>query len=606
MKELATLKHYITRRFARMGAGIGIATLGALTLAAPSFAQVAGVPTREEIQRDRLEERLRTQGDAVAVESEVERAPCPLANPQFADIRFTLSRAQFDGLGQIDPSMLDGTWSGLVGQELPVAAVCDIRDRAATALRRAGYLAAVQVPAQTIEDGVVRFDVVLARLGSVQVRGDAGPSEAALQKYINKLVGQPVFNIEEAERYLLLARDIPGLDVRLTLRPAPREEGAPAGVVVGVFDVVRTPIYVDVNAQNYGSESVGRYGLLGRVRFNGLTGLGDETVLSAYATSDFDEQFVLQGNHEFRLGSEGLTVGAGMTYAWTQPDVPGPNVFESDTLVGNIYARYPFIRSQTSNLYGTVGFDLIDQKIDFTGLPLSEDKLRVINARLDFSTIDEDSVLGRGGYSAFEPKLATFATLEVRQGLSGLGASESCGVGFVNCTQPGVVPPSRLDADPSAFVIRFEGQVDYRPNPLLKFSLKPRAQYTSDPLLSYEQFSGGNYTVGRGYDPGAVIGDSGFGGHVEVAYGSLIPETPDGFAFQYYAFADHISTWTRNVGGDPQSLTSVGAGVRATIGRQGTLDAFVAVPLERAPFATRKGDPRFLFTYTVQIAPWRN
>ena len=40
-----------------------------------------------------------------------------------------------------------------VGQEQPVAMICEIRDRAATILREAGYIAAVEVPEQRIADG---------------------------------------------------------------------------------------------------------------------------------------------------------------------------------------------------------------------------------------------------------------------------------------------------------------------------------------------------------------------------------------------------------------------------------------------------------------------
>ena len=57
----------------------------------------------------------------------------------------------------------------------------------------------------------------------------------------------------ETERYLLLARDIPGYDVRLTLRPA----GTNPGEVIGDVQVSYTPVEVDVNVQNYGSKAVG-------------------------------------------------------------------------------------------------------------------------------------------------------------------------------------------------------------------------------------------------------------------------------------------------------------------------------------------------------------
>ncbi|MCB2088118.1 MAG: ShlB/FhaC/HecB family hemolysin secretion/activation protein [Sphingomonadaceae bacterium] len=578
----------------------GVALAGSVLLAPMALAQA---PTREEIQRDRLDQQLRQRGQALSIEGQVERAPCPLANPDFADLRFTLREAQFSGLDSLPAGVVDDAWRGQVGQELPVAAVCEIRDRAATALRQAGYLAAVQVPAQTIGDGVVRFDVILARMTGVQVRGDPGPSGGQLQKYLDKLAGQPVFNIQDAERYLLLARDIPGLDVRLTLQPAPRGAGAQPGEVIGVFNVQRTAFYLDASVQNYGSRSVGRFGGMLRARFNGLTGAGDETTLSAYTTAEFKEQQVIQASHEFRVGGEGLTLGLDGTYAWSKPDVPGPNLFDSETLIASIRATYPFVRSQAFNLYGSAGFDLIDQDTDFSGLPLSTDSLRVGWIRADLSVIDEDSILGRDGYSAAEPRLAFGASLEARQGLSVFGASEGCGVAFVNCTAPGAIPPSRFDGDPTSFILRGEAQMDWRPTPLVKFTLRPRFQYSGDALFSYEQFSGGNYTVGRGYDPGTVIGDSGIGIQGEIAYGSLIPDEGRAIAWQPYAFVDHIRVWTKNIPGDPQTLTSAGAGLRATIGRRAYLDVTGTVPLERPPFALTRGDARLLATLTVQLAP---
>lgn len=584
-------------------------SFAALTLASPAaYAQgvPGGAPTREEIQRDRLEQQLRTGGPAVSVEDSVERAPCPLAKPEFAQLTFTLSKAEFSGLESIDGSLVNAAWQGDVGKELPVAAVCEIRDRAATILRQQGYLAAVQVPAQTITGGVVHFDVVLARLGDVQVRGDPGPSGKVLRRYIDKLVGQPVFNVNDAERYLLLARDIPGLDVRLTLQPAPRGSGAQPGEVIGVFNVTRTPVYADINVQNYGSHAVGRWGGLGRVRVNGLTGLGDETVLSFFSTADFEEQRVVQGSHEFRVGGEGLTLGADLTYAWTKPGIAGGADFDSNTLIGTVRATMPFKRSQKANVLGTLGFDLIDQDTDFGGLPLSQDHLRVAFARMDFSLVDKDSILGRGNFSAAEPRFGMTGSLELRQGLGILGASKGCGVGFANCLLPGAVPPGRLDADPTSFLVRGEANIEFRPTPLVKFGLRPRFQYSPSALLNFEQFSGGNYTIGRGYDPGAIIGDSGVGVQAEVAFGSLIPDTPDGLAWQYFGFVDHAEVWTKNQPGNPQTITSFGGGIRGTIARQASLEVTAAVPLETAPLATRKGDARILATLTIQLVPWHH
>lgn len=561
-------------------------------------------PTREEIQRGMLGAAEQGQAQALTVEGGVERSACPLASPEFTDVKFTLQSVDFSGLGVVNGSILESAYAGYVGQEVPVAVVCEIRDRAATILRRAGYLAAVQVPPQTIEGGNVKFDVLLARMTSVQVRGDAGPSEKLLKKYIDQLTNEPVFNIDVAERYLLLARDIPGLDVRLSLRPVTSGSEGKAGDVIGEFNVVRTPVYVDANIQNFGSKQVGRFGGLIRARFNGLTGMGDETTISAFSTSDFSEQQVLQIGHEFRVGGEGLKFGGNFTYAWTDPELAGNFDIESDTLVAGVYATYPFIRKQSHNLFGTVGLDYVSQKTDILGIRTNEDDLSIAYARIDYNAIEPGSLSGRDGYSAFEPKWGMAGSLELRKGLGILGASEGCGPGFIRCIGQTVIP-TRADGDPTAFVVRGQAKLDYRPTPLLTFTLKPRFQYSPDALFSYEEISGGNYTTGRGYDPGTIIGDSGYGLQTEVSYGSLVPDSPDGIAWQPYVYFDLMGVWNKNFPGDPQKIYSAGGGIRATISRQASLDVMAVVPLKRGPFQTRRDSARALMTLTVQLAPWR-
>jgi len=590
--------------FAAMHRALLIVAAMALMVPGAAQAQTTGAPTREELDRRSIEAQLRGDPDPVSIASEIERAPCPLAAPEFADLRFTFERAEFSGLDGIDSALLAGSWADYVGREIPVATICEIRDRAATTLRAQGYLAAVQVPVQTIGEGTVRFDVLLARMRQVQVRGDAGRSARMLRGYLSRIEGQSVFNANEAERYLLLARDIPGLDVRLTLQPLPAEQGGQPGDVVGVFDVMHQPLIVDANIQNYGSKAIGRGGALVRLRANGLTGMGDETMLSVYSAQDFDEQFVVSGYHEFRLGSEGLTLGLSGTLALTEPDVPGPDLFTSQTFIGSAYARYPLIRTQARSLGLAGGIDFINQSVEFTGLDFSEDDLRVAFARIDYFESDSASIAGQGGYSVLEPKIAVQASLEVRQGLDILGASPSCGAGFANCIGPGVVPPSRLDADPSGFLLRGDTAVTWRPTPVFGMTARTRFQYSPDALLGYEQYSGGNFTVGRGFDPGAIIGDEGFGAQFEVFYGSLIPATPNGYAVQPFAFFDLAKVSSNSAGLGSDRLTSAGGGARVAIGRQAMLDFTLAVPLERTNFQTSRSDVRALMSLTVQIEPW--
>lgn len=557
------------------------------------------VPTREEIQRVQPLPTLAPNEQIVTADDKIiERAPCPLANAEFANVKLTLRGVEFSPVEGIDPGLLAPAYTDRIGQEVPVSVVCDIRDRAATILRANGFLAAVRVPPQTISDGVIRLDILAARLARVEVRGDAGRSEGLLQRYLDKLQGQPVFNIIAAERYLLLAREIPGLDARLALRP-----GVAPGEVVGEVTVTRTNVRFDANIQNFGTRDVGRFGGIARVRVAGLTGLGDLTTASIYSTADFQEQQVVQAAHEFRLGSEGLTLGGNFAFAWTRPDITGLDI-SSHTLIGNIYAQYPLVLRQAHRLMLSGGLDIIDQNIFLGGVPINRDKLRILNLRADASWTDPASVAGRGGYSPSEPRWFLGGSIELRKGLKILGASDDCGPLGAACFAPGAIPLTRIEGDPTAFLVRANGQFEWRPTKSVTLAVAPRAQWSADPLLSYEEFSAGNFTVGRGYDAGTIIGDSGVGVALEARAGSLIPQERRDLAVQPFVFFDAAWVWNKDAafaGLNPQRLYSAGGGLRLALGDLARLDMALAVPLKRAGFQTQRGDARFLMSLTTQF-----
>jgi hemolysin activation/secretion protein len=187
--------------------------------------------------------------------------------------------------------------------------------------------------------------------------------------------------------------------------------------------------------------------------------------------------------------------------------------------------------------------------------------------------------------------------VEVRQGLDILDATEFC----ATCD----VQPSRVPGTAKGTVFRATGLAEYRPIPVLAFSLAPRVQVSDDPLLSYEEFSAGNYTVGRGYDPGTLVGDSGAGFQAEIRYGNPNPQAIDAFAVQPYAFFDAAWVWNERDGvSGSEKLYSVGGGVRAAYGDRFRIDAALAVPLKRTGLQEERPDPRFLISFTTRLLPW--
>jgi hemolysin activation/secretion protein len=484
-----------------------------------------------------------------------------------------------------------------VGRDVPISVVCEIRDRAGTILRDAGYVAAVQVPEQRIAEGTVRFQVLMAHLTQVRVRGDATGAERIIAGYLNQLTKSPVFNRFEAERYLLLASDLPGYAVRLTLRPA----GTAPGDVVGDVTVQRTPAYADFNVQNGGSHQLGPWGGLLRAELFGLTGLGDRTTFSVFSTADFHEQQTVQVGHDFRVGPEGLSISDNFTYAWARPSVPGAQVL-ARTLLDTFEVGYPILRRQAETIRTSAGMDLVNQDVQLDGIKLTRDRLRVGFVQLGFDA----SASSNSGLLASEPKWRVANLIEFRKGMHVLGATPDCGPLGANCLGPGDVPPSRIEGQSDAAVLRYTGYGELRPVPKLTLALGARLQYAWKPLLSFEEFSAGNYTIGRGYDPGSLLGDRGWGTQAEVRFGSRIASSARKPAFEGYLFWDHAATHNLDklfVVAGSNRLDSSGGGLRVSFERF-ALDSSIAVPLSRIGTDNRRPPLRFLISLTTRLWPW--
>ena len=575
--------------------------LAATSLACPGVAHAQSqpvAPTREEVTRP-APPPVQAPRSQLEVEGGIERAPCALDNPEFKDIRFTLRAVEFDGLQEMAPEALASSYAPLVGQEHPVSIICQVRDRAATILRQAGYIASVEVPEQRIGDGTVRFRVLMAKLVDVRVRGDAAGAERPLANYLGKLKQQPVFNRYEAERYLLLANDLPGYNVRLTLRPA----GTTPGEVIGDVTVLRAPPLVDANVQNYGSKDLGRWGGLLRAQVFGLMGLGDHTTASVYTTSDLDEQQTVQLGHSMRLGPEGLTASGSFTYAWANPDLDNDSDVRARTMLATGEVGYPFLLRQSYNIRGSLGLDIINQDVDVDDIDLTRDRLRVAFLRLTADTLSDDRSLT--GRSIAEPRWRMGGSVELRRGLDIFGATDPCGEDGEDCLGEDNVPPSRIEGDATATVLRGNLYGEYRPIPKLTFALGARGQLASKPLMSFEEFSAGNYTVGRGYDPGTLLGDRGIGVQAEIRLGSVI-QTSSKPAWEAFAFYDYARISNRDrvfIDTSARDLSSAGGGVRVSFDRF-RLDTALAIPMERVGLLDKKPDPRLLFSLTTRLWPW--
>ncbi len=576
----------------------------ASSLAQPLVAQSEALPTRGELTPPQAREPVE-RPTTLTIDGVMERSPCALDAPGFADVRVTLRSVDFIGAEKAPEVSLLSSYQGYLGRDLPVSVLCDVRAAANERLQRAGYLATVEIPAQRLSNGEAELRIIFGRVTALRVRGEAGPSEQLVANYLEPITQDAVFNSRRAERHLLLADDLPGVDVRLSLRPA--ADGEP-GDLVGEIAVVRRRGALDFNVQNFGSKSLGRWGGLLRGEVYDLTGLGDRTSIALFTTADFAEQQTVQLGHDFAIGGAGLRLFGQFTYSWTDPDLdlPGLDV-ESETLFTTLGLSFPLQRTRSSTQVLAGGFDYVDQDLEVNGFRLTRDRVRTVFMRYDTVYADAGSIAGIGGYSDFEPRLGARGAVELRQGLDLLDASPDCRRNPLGCITADVAP-SRIEADPTPLLVRVEGTVAYRPIPPLRFSLSANAQYSGDPLPAFEEFSAGTYSIGRGYDPGSILGDSGYALSLEAAYGSLVPTGANRLPWQGYVFTDMAWAWNEDPSRsplNPDRLWSAGAGLRFALGSAMRGDVAIAVPLEKPDLASDRGDVRLLVSLTTRLLPWR-
>ena len=574
-------------------------------------------PSAEEINRQAPAIAASRPSNAVRTRGVIVTGPCP---QQLIDSPLTLPLASIDFVGlrtgpaadaprrDLPPGIraaLRGIGDPLKGTTQPVRVVCDVRDAANAALLDAGYVAQVQVPQQTV-DGQLMFEVVTARIAELRVRGDPGPSRRRIEALLDRLQALDPFNKADAERILLLAGDIPGVGVSLELRPA---QTGRQGDLIGDVVVEHQAGTLLVEAQNFGSEQIGRFGGLIRGELYGLTGLADRTFLSIYSTSDFNEQQVVQAGHDFAIGSSGLRIGGQYTYAWTHPtltELGGTDTLRSRAQVATLELRYPVIRGLGGNLGLRGGFDLIDQRVRTQGTLTTLDKLRVLFLRADADAAQRAA-------PGLAPTWRVGGGIELRKGIDVFAATRQGG--------NGVVLPTRVEGDPQAFVVRGGVQSELRARfgpvdpgvgrPLFAATLATelRGQWSNHPLLSFEEQAVGNLSIGRGYDPGATSADHAAGVIVEARLGKPQPRDRRDVAYEVFGFYDAVRIWNTDSNSTEtnRTLASAGAGIRVSWGDHARLEMTYAHPFDRAlSFDPQTAPDRLLVSLVIRALPWRN
>ncbi|MFT6773457.1 MAG: hemolysin activation/secretion protein [Paracoccaceae bacterium] len=507
-----------------------------------------------------------------------------------AEISFTLTSVTLAGGTIYAPAALAPLYADSVGQVITVEDLFVIAARLQAQYRDDGYLfTRVLVPAQEIDSGAVRFELVEAVIEEVLIEEPAGPIgavRALVERIVAPLIGLANPRLADIEAVLLRLNDIPGV---IRAAAVPKLGGDTRGGIKLYVNMERNTLDVVAFVDNRQSPIIGT-GLFGAVAsWNSWTEAGDTTTLSIFGSGDFDDAFPRdfqerwtgQLEHSRFIGDRGLSLRLRGLYSRTRP---GDSVRD---------------------------FAIVGQQLELGAAlvwPLVRSRALSIDVSGGLEVIEMDSVVpasggGPGLVTADDSIRAMFASARLVQrdlfGVTEAEASLRAGLDFYGASRPDDAGLSRADGDGSFVLVRGQVSRTLTHQALAPFSFwaELRGQWADRPLLSSEEFSIGGPTLSRAYDPSEYAGDNGIGATAEIRipagftlYDQLIDAT-------LYAYGDAAEVGNLG-GGTPihQSLLSAGVGVRANLPAGFALNLEAAKPID-TPLARTSSDAwRFFFS----------
>jgi hemolysin activation/secretion protein len=518
-------------------------------------------------------------------------APPAAGPPAGAErLRFTLTELVIEGVTAYAPEELRPLYAGLLGREISVADLFAVSEAITARYRADGYMISrALVPAQRIENGLARLQVIEGYVSEVTVEGAGEPMlRERAERAVS--VSRPL-TLRRLERAILLLNDLPGVTAQGLIEPAP--EGPPGAARLAVTADSRRVWRGYLAVDNRGSRYVGPWQATVGGEVSSVLRTYDRLAFRAVGASPLRELRYAEAAYETPIGPDGWAVFGSVFVSRSEP---GFTLAALDTKGsaqgGTLGAAYPLIRTRAENLRLSLAFTPYDSDNDVLGRqdvsPAYEDDMRPVRLAATYDLAD-----GWGGLN--------FLFVELSQGLDGLGASPE---NRPNPSRPG----ARTDFTRFLFEASRLQALDWV-MPGLGLYLAARGQWSfGAPLVAYEQFGLGGARFGRGYDPSEIAGDNGIAGTAELQWSAVFPASRYSFGeqatLQPYLFYDAGTvTNARSSEFPSQSLASAGAGIRLWLGDAFAAAIEVAKPLTRAVGAelvagSEGTDPR-LYVSTV-------
>lgn len=480
-----------------------------------------------------------------------------------ANIQIPVSNIVISGNTIFSSETLDSLVADLEGGTHTLADLNRGAARITKFYRDNGYLVArAYIPAQEMENGTLSIAVLEGGLGKTVLQNNSRLPDARAARYVSHNLGQgDILNSGPVDRSLLLLADTPGVGgARATLRP-----GQSVGTSDLVVDLDPAKFYsANIAANNFGNRYTGEYQLDGTFALNSPLNIGDQLSLRALGSNE--NLYYGRLSYSLPIGYSGLRVGA--SYAATSYELAEefePLGAQGTAKSASVYAMYPFMRSLTSNLYGSATLE--DKRLkDRTKTPFTASDKDVQLLSLGLSGNHQDSLFG-GGVTSMDLTLAG-GHLGMDSATRAVDALTADTAGSFLRLSYNVSRLQRITDNNLAF-LRFSGQ------------------QANKNLNSSEEISLGGVDGVRAYPVGEADGDEGWMANIEWRH--KLPSTTFAPDLQAVAFYDigSVTIDEDRFGAAKNTRTIAGAGLGLNATLFGDVQARTYVA-----WRTSGGDPK--------------
>jgi hemolysin activation/secretion protein len=472
---------------------------------------------------------------------------------------FLVSHIDITGNTKIDTPTLRALVVSAEGRNLTLPELGELAARITDYYHAQGYpLARAIVPAQTMQSGIVRIEVIEARFGAINLDNQSRVSDRLLLATLGGLKAGAVVTQAEMDRNLLLLSDIPGLAVNATLKP-----GAAVGTSDLQVNTASSPMVTgNVTADNGGDRYSGRARAGATVNLINPLHQGD--IFSVSGLSAGRDMNYGRVSYDALVDGVGTRVGA--SYSALNYRLGGqlsPLDAHGTAQIASLWTKQPFIRSRDLNVYGQIQYDHMHLDDDINTSDIETDR-HLDNVTTSVSGDMRDGLLAGA---------VTTWSASWTYGHVGFENAEAQLVDAVAADTQGGFSKWNLN------VVRLQSLGTYD-----ALYLSVAGQWASSNLDSSQQMIAGGPSSVRAYDVSAVSGDSGYLLTAELRH--TFPRYWYG-QWQAIAFVDaaHVSVNQHafEAGSNTANLGGVGVGLNWAGPYQLDASASLATPVGAKP-----------------------